>query len=183
MYRPPVKRSERVRESVNNTLWGGKEGKVRARRLFCAAAAALALAAPGLAKAGAVPPELLAQAQANPDEQFNVIVQTPGGDGSAPTAHAGPAEDGRRPGEEGQRRRRGSLSGEEIPLGARIIHVADALDSMLTARIYRHALTEEEALGELRAGEGTQFCPRCVRALEQALGVTRETPAELAAVS
>ena len=29
------------------------------------------------------------------------------------------------------------LAGEEIPLGARIIHVADALDSMLTTRIYR----------------------------------------------
>jgi HD-GYP domain-containing protein (c-di-GMP phosphodiesterase class II) len=56
---------------------------------------------------------------------------------------------------------------------------------MLTARIYRHALTEEEALAELRNGEGTQFCPRCVRALVQALGVTRETqtPTELAAVS
>ena len=57
------------------------------------------------------------------------------------------------------------LAGEEIPLGARIIHVADALDSMLTAQIYRHALTEEDALAELRRGEGTQFCPRCVAAL------------------
>jgi diguanylate cyclase (GGDEF)-like protein/putative nucleotidyltransferase with HDIG domain len=76
------------------------------------------------------------------------------------------------------------LAGEEIPLGARIIHVADALDSMLTARIYRHALTEEEALAELRHGEGTQFCPRCVRALEQALGLaSRADVPELAAVS
>ena len=78
------------------------------------------------------------------------------------------------------------LSGEEIPLGARIIHVADALDSMLTARIYRHALTEDEALGELRRGEGAQFCPRCIRALEQALGLSitaPDEPAELAAVS
>ena len=63
------------------------------------------------------------------------------------------------------------LAGEEIPLGARIIHVADALDTMLTSRIYRQALTELEALAELRRGEGEQFCPRCVRALEQALGV------------
>jgi diguanylate cyclase (GGDEF)-like protein/putative nucleotidyltransferase with HDIG domain len=78
------------------------------------------------------------------------------------------------------------LSGEEIPLGARIIHVADALDSMLTARIYRHALTEEESVGELRRGEGTQFCPRCIRALEQALGlsiIARDAASELAAVS
>ena len=63
------------------------------------------------------------------------------------------------------------LSGEDIPLGARIIHVADALDSMLTSRIYRPALSESEALAELRAGAGTQFCPRCVSALERALEV------------
>ena len=40
--------------------------------------------------------------------------------------------------------------GEEIPLGARIIHVADALDSMLTTRIYRAARPLDEALAELR---------------------------------
>ena len=51
------------------------------------------------------------------------------------------------------------MCGEEIPLGARIVHVADALDSMLTSRIYRHALTENEALDEPRSGAGTQFCP------------------------
>jgi diguanylate cyclase (GGDEF)-like protein/putative nucleotidyltransferase with HDIG domain len=62
------------------------------------------------------------------------------------------------------------LSGEDIPLGARIIHVADALDSMLTSRIYRSALGEDEALAELRRGAGRQFCPRCVVALEEALG-------------
>ncbi len=73
------------------------------------------------------------------------------------------------------------LAGEEIPLGARIIHVADALDSMLTSRIYRDALTEEEAFDELRRGSGTQFCPRCVHALEAAFGAEAEAdvpPAE-----
>ena len=54
------------------------------------------------------------------------------------------------------------LQGEEIPLGARIIHVADALDSMLTTRIYRAARPAAEALDELRRAAGTQFCPRCV---------------------
>jgi serine protease AprX len=79
-----------VRESVNNTLWGGKDGRVRARTLVgVAVVAALALVAPSLAKAGAIPPELLAKAQANPTQQFNVIVQTPGGGGgSAPAAAA-----------------------------------------------------------------------------------------------
>jgi diguanylate cyclase (GGDEF)-like protein/putative nucleotidyltransferase with HDIG domain len=57
------------------------------------------------------------------------------------------------------------LRGEEIPLGARIIHVADALDSMLTTRIYRAARSVDEALAEVKAKSGTQFCPRCVAAL------------------
>jgi diguanylate cyclase (GGDEF)-like protein/putative nucleotidyltransferase with HDIG domain len=61
------------------------------------------------------------------------------------------------------------LKGEEIPLGARIIHVADALDSMLTTRIYRAARPASEALDELRRAAGTQFCPRCVAALERIL--------------
>ena len=61
------------------------------------------------------------------------------------------------------------LKGEEIPLGARIIHVADALDSMLTTRIYRAARPASEALDELRQAAGSQFCPRCVAALERIL--------------
>jgi diguanylate cyclase (GGDEF)-like protein/putative nucleotidyltransferase with HDIG domain len=61
------------------------------------------------------------------------------------------------------------LAGEDIPLGARIIHVADALDSMLTTRIYRAARPAAEALQELRESAGTQFCPRCVGALERIL--------------
>ncbi|TMM06641.1 MAG: diguanylate cyclase [Actinobacteria bacterium] len=63
------------------------------------------------------------------------------------------------------------LKGEEIPLGARIIHVADALDSMLTTRIYRAARPVREALEELRQAAGSQFCPRCVAALERILPV------------
>ena len=61
------------------------------------------------------------------------------------------------------------LKGEEIPLGARIIHVADALDSMLTTRIYRAARPLDEALAELRRAATSQFCPRCVAALERIL--------------
>ncbi len=61
------------------------------------------------------------------------------------------------------------LAGEEIPLGARIIHVADALDSMLTTRTYRSARQVTQALTELRDNAGEQFCPRCVSALESIL--------------
>src|SRR5207253_1391975 len=47
--------------------------------------------------------------------------------------------------------------------------IADALDSMLTTRIYRAARPAAEALQELRGAAGTQFCPRCVSALERIL--------------
>ncbi len=71
------------------------------------------------------------------------------------------------------------LAGDEIPLGARIIHVADALDSMLTTRIYRAARPVEEAVAELRLGSGTQFCPRCVAALERLVESGELNDAEL----
>ena len=61
------------------------------------------------------------------------------------------------------------IAGDEIPLGARIIHVADALDSMLTTRIYRAARPVNEALAEVKDKSATQFCPRCVAALERIL--------------
>ena len=65
---------------------------------------------------------------------------------------------------------RTGLMGEEIPLGARIIHVADALDSMLTTRIYRAARPARRRRSTSFArGAGTQFCPRCVAALERIL--------------
>ena len=80
------------------------------------------------------------------------------------------------------------LAGDDIPLGARIIHVADALDSMLTTRIYRPARPAHEALEELRRGSGAQFCPRCVGALERLLrsesvNVRESPPAALASAS
>jgi putative nucleotidyltransferase with HDIG domain len=59
------------------------------------------------------------------------------------------------------------LAGDEIPLAARIIHVADALDSMLTTRVYRPGRPAREALTELRRETGRQFCPSCVAALER----------------
>jgi diguanylate cyclase (GGDEF)-like protein len=59
------------------------------------------------------------------------------------------------------------LRGQEIPIGARILHVADAFDSMISDRVYRPAMTTAAALEELRRVSGTQFCPRCVAALER----------------
>jgi diguanylate cyclase (GGDEF)-like protein len=65
------------------------------------------------------------------------------------------------------------LKGEAIPLGARIVHVADAYDSMTSERTYRPAMAPDQALSELRAGAGTQFDPDCVSALEQYLAGAR----------
>ena len=56
------------------------------------------------------------------------------------------------------------LADTEIPLGARIIHVADALDAMMNARVYRPGRELAGALEELRRLAGTAFCPRCVDA-------------------
>jgi putative nucleotidyltransferase with HDIG domain len=61
------------------------------------------------------------------------------------------------------------LSGEETPLLARIIAVADAFDSLTTSRFHRDALTVAEALDELRKRAGTQFDPTIVAALERSL--------------
>lgn len=54
-------------------------------------------------------------------------------------------------------------SGESIPLGARIISLADSFDAMTQPRKYRDAMPVEQALGELRKGSGTQFDPRLVK--------------------
>jgi diguanylate cyclase (GGDEF)-like protein len=56
------------------------------------------------------------------------------------------------------------LRGEQIPLGARIITVADAFDAMVSARAYRKGRSVEEALAELRRCRGTQFDPFVVDA-------------------
>ncbi len=61
------------------------------------------------------------------------------------------------------------LRGENIPLDARILHVANAYDSMCTNRIYQPARSPSDALHELRRLAGIQFCPRCVSALERGL--------------
>jgi len=54
------------------------------------------------------------------------------------------------------------LKGEEIPLEARILAIADSFAAMTSARPYRSALSQEEILQELRKGSGTQFDPKLV---------------------
>jgi putative nucleotidyltransferase with HDIG domain len=69
-----------------------------------------------------------------------------------------------------------ALSGEEIPLEASIVGLADAWDAMTTARPYHRALTLEEAMREIRQGRGTQFAPAVVDAF---LAVMRTQPGAL----
>jgi putative two-component system response regulator len=66
------------------------------------------------------------------------------------------------------------LVGEGIPLGSRIILVADAYDAMTTDRPYRPAIGHSRALIELRKNIGRQFDPVLVEALISAVGETGE---------
>ena len=57
------------------------------------------------------------------------------------------------------------LSGEDIPLSARIVAVADTYDAITTDRVYRAALPHDEAMRRIHKASGTQFDPRVVDAL------------------
>jgi len=62
------------------------------------------------------------------------------------------------------------LSGEAIPLGARVLAVADAFDAMTAGRVYRKPCRIREALGRLRRESGQQFDPAVVDALVRWVG-------------
>jgi diguanylate cyclase (GGDEF)-like protein/putative nucleotidyltransferase with HDIG domain len=62
------------------------------------------------------------------------------------------------------------LKGDNIPLDARILGVADAFDAMTSPRSYRRIFSYEEALAELRNCSGTQFDPNIVTAFLQLKG-------------
>jgi len=61
------------------------------------------------------------------------------------------------------------LAGEQIPLGARIIFVADAFEAITAERPYRPAQDPEAAMAELWENAGTQFDPDVVAALQRYL--------------
>lgn len=59
------------------------------------------------------------------------------------------------------------IAAEDIPLSARIVIVADAVDAMMSVRPYRNALSMEKVLSELRENSGTQFDPAVIDVLLQ----------------
>ncbi|UCF41228.1 MAG: HD-GYP domain-containing protein [Gemmatimonadota bacterium] len=73
-----------------------------------------------------------------------------------------------------------ALRGEQIPLAARIVAVADSFDAMTSERPYRSPLDLDDVVAELEAGAGSQFDPRCVTAfmtvLRRALELVTVTP-------
>jgi diguanylate cyclase (GGDEF)-like protein len=74
----------------------------------------------------------------------------------------------------------GKLAGEQIPLTARIVFVADAYDAMTSARGNGVPRTEEEALAELERCAGTQFDPRVVEVFAKELRSGRRSDAFVA---
>jgi HD-GYP domain-containing protein (c-di-GMP phosphodiesterase class II) len=61
------------------------------------------------------------------------------------------------------------LRGDDIPLAARIVAVADALDDLTTQTAAHAALPLQHALAELREEEGSRFCPEVLAALHRSL--------------
>ena len=65
------------------------------------------------------------------------------------------------------------LTGEEIPIGARILAIADSYDAMTSSRAYRDAMVPAEALAEIQANAATQFDPRLALAFLEMMDKTR----------
>ncbi|HEY8842353.1 MAG TPA: diguanylate cyclase [Gaiellaceae bacterium] len=75
------------------------------------------------------------------------------------------------------------LPGDQIPLGARIIFVADAYDAMTSERVYRRRVAPEHAIAELERCAGSQFDPEIVAALADELALEGVPPAAAALAS
>jgi len=65
------------------------------------------------------------------------------------------------------------LKGTQIPLGARIIALADSLSAIMQNRPYREAQSFESAMAEIVRGSGTQFDPRVVEAFRRSAATIR----------
>jgi HD-GYP domain-containing protein (c-di-GMP phosphodiesterase class II) len=68
-----------------------------------------------------------------------------------------------------------SLRGDDIPLGSRIIAVADGFDALITDRPYRAALSQAEAFAELKRCAGTYFDPNVIDAFGLVLEIQSDS--------
>lgn len=73
----------------------------------------------------------------------------------------------------------GALSGEEIPLSARIVAVADVFDALSSSRVYKKAWSRKEVLEEMKTQAGKQFDPDVIRAFFAALPMITEIQRDL----
>jgi energy-coupling factor transport system substrate-specific component len=71
------------------------------------------------------------------------------------------------------------LKGEEIPLNARIIGIADAFDAMTANRVYRKKLDFNLVLEEIKNGRGTQFDSKLVDILLELIATNKINVKEL----
>lgn len=70
----------------------------------------------------------------------------------------------------------GGVGGENIPLGSRIIAVADTYDAIISDRPYRKGLSHEAAIKEILLNKGTQFDPLVIDAFVKVSAY--QTPAD-----
>ncbi len=65
------------------------------------------------------------------------------------------------------------LAGDDIPMGARIIMIADTIDAMTTDRPYRRAMHLSRAIEELHTFAGRQFDPQLVKLVSKSTSIRR----------
>ena len=75
------------------------------------------------------------------------------------------------------------VAGEAIPVGARLLALAEAWDSMTSSRVYGEALDAVDALGECKRERGAQFAPEAVDALERLWALGALTTADVGAAA
>jgi HD-GYP domain-containing protein (c-di-GMP phosphodiesterase class II) len=126
-----------------------------------------------------VPESILSKAGPLSQAEFDVIKRHPG-DGSALLAHIGgfgaeaPLVRGHHERLDGSGYPDG-LRGDELSLEVRILGVCDVYDALTSERVYRHALSQGQALSVLDQGRGSSYDPDVLNALARVVGAA---PAE-----